>query len=172
MLKSNLKFLICRLVFIGSTIFCLEGNSQELQEKIEDWSIFKNERGDRIVCYTAATPSKSTGSYIKRGEPFFVVTNLENDADEVSTSSGFIYNKNSDIEISFDSKKFYLFPYKSIAWANNKNDDIDIIKEMQKSQEMTITGIARDGKTAIDTYYLKGFAESYEKLKNICRDLR
>lgn len=167
---NSLKFYT--LLFLAAASLCKHSFAQELQQKIGDWSIFQNERSDRVVCYTAATPIKSTGNYANRGEPFFLVTNLENDADEISASSGFIYNKNSDIEVSFESKKFYLFPYKSLAWANNKNDDIDIIKEMQKSSTMIVSGIGRDGKNAIDTYSLNGFAESYEKLKNTCRDLR
>ena len=146
--------------------------AQELQGKFQDWNVFKTERGDKIVCYSASTPIKSNGNYDKRGEPFFLVTNIENDADEISTASGFIYNKNSDVEISFGSKKFYLFPYKTIAWANDKNADIDIIKEMQQHEKMVVTGVARDGKIASDTYSLVGFTQSYEKLKEICEGLR
>ncbi|OFX12255.1 MAG: hypothetical protein A3G22_06905 [Alphaproteobacteria bacterium RIFCSPLOWO2_12_FULL_40_11] len=146
--------------------------AQQLVEKFHDWNVFKSERGDRIVCYTASTPTKREGNYDKRGEPFFLVTNIEDDADEISASSGFIYNQNSNVEVSFATKKFYLFPYKAMAWANDKNDDIDIIKEMQKSSDMIITGIARDGKIAVDTYSLIGFAASYRKLKEVCEDLR
>ena len=69
---------------------------------------------------------KSEGNFDKRGEPFFLVTNIENDADEISTSSGFIYNKNSNVELTFGIKKYYLFPYKTVSWANDKNDDADI----------------------------------------------
>lgn len=147
-------------------------SAQELQGKFQDWNVFKTERGDRIVCYAASTPIKREGNYDKRGEPFFLVTNIEDDADEVSASSGFIFNKNSNVEVSFGSKKFYLFPYKIMAWANDKNDDIDIIKEMQKSSDMVITGIARDGKIASDTYSLIGFDKAYEKLKQVCEDSR
>lgn len=158
------------IIIIAGKISCLQ--AQELQQRFNDWSVFKTERGDRTVCYTASTPIRSEGNYEKRGEPFFLVTNLENDADEISVASGFIFNKNSNVEISFGSKKFYLFPYKTIAWANDKNDDLDIIKEMQKNPEVLVTGVARDGKVAVDTYSLIGFAESYEKLKQTCRDLR
>jgi hypothetical protein len=144
--------------------------SQELIKKFHDWSVFKADRGDKIVCYAVSTPIEKTGNYIKRGESFFLVTNIENDADEISVSSGFYYSKNYDVEISFGSRKFYLFPYKTLAWANNKNDDIDIIKYMQKKYEMTITGIEEGDKTAIDTYSLIGFKKAYEKLREICEN--
>ena len=108
--------------FILFFLLVSEVFAQELQGKFHDWNVFKTERGDKIVCYSASIPVKREGSYDKRGEPFFLVTNVENDADEISLSSGFIYNKNSNVEISFGSKKFYLFPYKTMAWANDKNE--------------------------------------------------
>ena len=145
-------------------------SAQELQAKFQDWNVFKTERGDRTVCYIASTPIKRDGNYDKRGESFFLVTNIENDADEISASSGFTYNKNSNVEISFGSRKFYLFPYKAMAWANDKNDDIDVIKEMQKHDDMIVSGVGRDGKIATDTYSLIGFIQSYAKMKQVCKD--
>ena len=90
----------------------------------------------------------------------------------VTNSSGFIFNKKSDVEVSFGSKKFYLFPYQTMAWANDKNDDIDIIKEMQKHEDMVVTGVALDGKIAVDVYSLIGFAESYQRLQEVCKGVR
>ncbi len=161
-----LKYILL-LTFLPSALF-----SQELKGKFQDWNVFKAERGDQIVCYVASTPIKREGNYDKRGEPYFLVTNVENDADEVSVSSGFLYKKKSDVEVSFGSKKYYLFPYLSVAWANDKNDDIDIIKDLQRSEEIIISGINRDGKTANDTYSLIGFPQAYAKMKQVCSDLR
>ena len=165
-----MKFLKFILIFINFSLLAFSrAHSQELQARFQDWSVFKTERGDRVVCYIASTPIKSEGNFDKRGEPFFLVTSIENDADEISTSSGFIYNKNSNVELTFGIKKYYLFPYKTVAWANDKNDDADIIKEMQNNAEMIVTGVARDGKIAVDTYSLIGFVHSYKKLKEICQ---
>lgn len=150
--------------------FSATASAQELQGKFQDWNVFKTERGDKTVCYLASTPIKRDGNYEKRGESFFLVTNIENDADEVSASSGFIYNKSSNVEVSFGSKKFYLFPYKSMAWANDKNDDIDIIKEMQKHDDMIVGGVEREGKIATDTYSLIGFVQGYTKMKQVCKE--
>lgn len=153
--------------FFASTIF-----AQELQAKFQDWNVFKVERGDKTVCYLASIPIKRDGNYDKRGEPFFLVTNIENDADEISVSSGFIYNQKSNVEVSFGSKKFYLFPYKTLAWANDKIDDIDIIKELQRHEDVNIGGVAYDGKISSDVYSLIGFAQAYNKMKNVCKELK
>jgi hypothetical protein len=162
-----------RLMAVALLFFLLFGRAafaQELIKKFHDWSLFKAQRGGKTVCYMAATPIKRGGSYNKRGEPFFLVTDIENDADEISASSGFIYGKGSSVEISFGSKKFYLFPYKAMAWANSKSDDIDIIKEMQKNSDLVMSGAARDGKIAIDSYSLIGFSHAYKEMNRVCEE--
>lgn len=167
-----MKFLKLLLIFTNCTLLTFsKAYSQELQARFQDWSVFKTERGDKVVCYIASTPIKSEGNFDKRGEPFFLVTNIDNDADEISSSSGFIYSKTSNVELTFGIKKYYLFPYKTVAWANDKNDDADIIKEMQNNAEMIVSGVARDGKIAIDKYSLIGFVHSYKKLKEICQNI-
>ncbi len=167
---SFLKNKIFFGTFLFFTLFSYKSLAQELQGKFQDWNVFKTDRGDKIICYTVSTPIRRDGNYDKRGEPFFLVTNIENDADEISTSAGFIFREKSNVEVSFGSKKFYLFPYKAIAWSNNKNEDIDIIKEMQKSADMVLSSVDKNGKIAIDTYSLIGFSQSYEMLKKACKN--
>jgi hypothetical protein len=164
-----MKFFIQLLIL---TFFCHLSFAQEFQGEFQDWSIFKVERGGKNICYVASLPIKFDGNYGKRGEPFFLVTNIENDADEISVASGFIFKKSSNVEVSFSKRKFYLFPHEATAWANNKNEDIDIIKEMQKHEDVVVTAVGRDGKVATDTYSLVGFIPAYKKMKQICQDLR
>jgi hypothetical protein len=158
--------------FFAFLLFPLSVLSQELQEKFHDWSVFKTTRSNEIVCYIASTPISRDKTYNKRGESFFLVTNIKNDADEVSVSSGFLYKKTSNVEISFKSRKFYLFPYRSLAWANDRNDDIDVIKEMQKQDEMIVSGVSQDGKIYEDKYSLIGFTQSYDKMQKLCEDYK
>jgi hypothetical protein len=166
----NLRGLILPLIilfFFISTCF-QSANSQELLARFHDWNLFRSKRNNQNICYIASTPIKREGNYLKRGEPYFLITEVKNDVDEVSSSSGFIFKDSSNIELSFGGKKFNLFPFKTIAWSQDKNEDIEIIKEMQKNADMIVTSIANDGKIAIDTYSLIGFVESYKKLKQIC----
>jgi hypothetical protein len=158
------------IVFALCLIFAQNVCAQELVEKFFDWNVFKSQRGNQTVCYITSIPIKREGNYDKRGEPFFLVTDVENDADEITVSGGFVYSKSSNVEVSFGSKKYYLFPYRNMAWANSKADDIDIIKEMQKTSDMVVSGVSTSGKVAVDTYSLVGFAKAYEKLKQECSD--
>ncbi len=164
-----MKFLIQILILL---LFAHNSFAQEFQGEFPDWSIFQVERGGKNVCYVASLPIKPDANYGKRGEPFFLVTNIENDADEISTSSGFVFNKNSNVELSFGSKKYYLFPYDSTAWANDKNEDIEIIKEMQKHEDFVVTAVGKEGKVVSDIYSLIGFVSAYKRMKQICQDLR
>ncbi len=169
------KIKLCRPFFALLMAFLLlfwqneAANAKDLSMQFKDWHLFKSNRGDNIVCYLVSLPIKRDGNFLSRGEPYLLVTNLVNDADEVSVSSGFIYKQTTDVEISFGAKKFYLFPYMALAWADNNNDDIDIIKEMQKSDELTVSGTTRDNKIANDTYSLIGFAKAYATLKEECK---
>jgi hypothetical protein len=161
------KFFLILLIYI---FYFTKSYASELQEKFLDWNLFKNKREDKTICYLASTPIKSDVNYAKRGESYFIVTNIVNDADEISVALGFFYKRKSDVELSFGAKKFYLFPYLNLAWANSKNEDIDIIKQMQNSEEMIVSGISEDGKIANDTYSLIGFVKAYAKMKDICAE--
>lgn len=144
-------------------------NKDGFVENFKDWNLYKTRVGGADVCYILSIPIENTESIIDRGEPYFVVTKIADDADEITASSGFMYRKNSDAEISFGSRKFYLFAYRAIAWAFNKNDDIEIIKEMQNSDDFIITSYNRSGKIIGDRYSLIGFNKAYIKLKEICK---
>lgn len=148
----------------------IEKRQDGLLANFQDWGVYRTNRSDRFICYILSTPITKEGSKIRRGESYFLVTNLVNDADEITAASGFAYKKTSNVEMSFGTSKFYLFPYISIAWAHDKNDDIDIIKAMQKGDNFIITATSADGKIVSDTYSLIGFRKAYIKLKEICKN--
>ncbi len=148
----------------------IDKKADGLLATFQDWGVYRVNRGDRYMCYVLSTPIEKKGSQTNRGEPYFLVTNLVNDADEITTSSGFIYKRTSNVELSFGESKFYLFPYISIAWAHDKNDDIDIIKSMQKQDSFIVTAATLDGKIVNDVYSLIGFKKAYIKLKEICKN--
>jgi len=146
--------------------------SQQLVEKFQDWTIYEIDRGDKKFCYLISLPIATDGRFKDKNESYFLVTQIKNDADEISLSSGFLYDESSDVEISFKSKKFYLFPFRDLAWAHDKNGDIDVIKEMQKSDDMVVVGFRKNGKLVADTYSLIGFDMAYAKMKEVCKKLR
>lgn len=137
--------------------------------KFKDWSVHKIKTSNYKSCYSLSLPFATKGNKVKRAQPFFTVMNVDNDADEITFSSGFYFKENIDIELAIGNKKFFLFPFKNYGWTYSKNDDIDIIKEMQKNDEFLITYYNKSNKIVIDKYSLIGFRESYFKLKEICK---
>lgn len=157
--------LICLILLIPKLLL-----AQELQGSFQDWSVFKAKRSDKTICYMTSIPIKRIGDFQNNiGEPFFLVTNIVNNADEISVSFGFYYKEKSNVEISFGSQKFYLFPYKSTAWANDENEDINIIKQMKKNDDLVISAVSDKNKVFKDTYSLIGFSKAYLKMKQSCK---
>lgn len=154
--------------FIFSLSFSNLSLAQTLLGQFHDWRVYETNRGDKIVCYAISLPIKSEDNVFKKGQSYFMVSNIKNDADEIKVSSGIIYDNSTDVEMSFSSKKFYLFPHKNYAWSNSKHEDIDIIKEMQKLDDFIIRGYDENGKYVSDNYSLIGFKESYYLLKDKC----
>lgn len=163
-----MKSLIILPFFLISLTFNSLADNIIDDNKFQDWAFFKKTSSNKETCYIMSIPILSPKDIV-RSKSFFIITNNNNDVDEISTSSGYFYKENSNVELSFGSEKFYLFPYKNFAWANDKNQDIDIIKEMQKQDQMYITAISKEDKITIDHYSLIGFTQAYRAMKQNCK---
>lgn len=167
-MKHGIKLIALFLFFILLPIkfSC----AQKFYNSFVDWSIFSVDRGDKKICYIVSLPIKKDGNYDKRGEPYFVVTLNQEGEDEISTSSGYEYKKNSDVEISFGLKKFNIFTYGDLAWTYDRDEDLDIIKEMRINSDFSVSGININGSYSQDSYSLLGFVEAYNKMREICHE--
>lgn len=144
-------------------------NTNYLIAQYKDWSVHKTKLNNKKICFALSRPIASAGNVIKNAKSYFVVTDLITDADEIMVSSGFHYKNNTDIEISFGKRKFYLFAHKTRGWAYSKNDDLDIIKQMQQNGEFIIKSFSKNNKISEDRYSLIGFKKAYFKLKEECK---
>lgn len=113
-------------------------------------------------------PVKKDGNYNQRGIPYFIITNSDDNIDEINISSGYDYKIGSEVELSFGLKKFNIFTYNNHAWANTKIDDIEIIKEMRKNLDVVVLGVNQANLYSEDTYSLIGFNKAYGKMKEVC----
>ena len=134
-----------------------------------DWSLFTIAQGDRKICYIISLPVEKQGDYNQRGEAYFIVTTIDDD-EEIIVSSGYNYQNESDVILSFGLKKYDLFTYKNLAWTDTKDDDIEIIKDMKRGVSVVVSGTAIDRSYSQDLYSLVGFNKAYTKMKFICRN--
>lgn len=161
-------------VFSFFVLFCSNVLAQEFQGKFADWSVFLTNFGQgknvKKICYMVSLPIKEEGNYDKRGVPYFMITNSDDNIDEITISSGYNYKAAFEVELSFGLKKFNIFTYNHRAWANTKTDDIDIIKEMRRNLDVVVLGVNRFNQYSEDTYSMIGFNQAYGKMKEVCKD--
>lgn len=136
----------------------------------KNWTLFKSTVNGKEMCYIVSLPIKKEGNYKRRGEPYALVSKVKgNDYEEVSMSSGFIYDPDKDIEVLISKRKFPMFSNEEKAWAYDKNDDVEMVKYMKKGTTMNVIGYSKLGFMANDTYSLMGFTEAYDNMTNLCK---
>lgn len=161
------KILITIILFFIGTLNLSASTPVSIHK---DWTLFKIVEGGKEICYIASLPIKKEGTYKKRGEPYVIVTRGKKAAyDEISLSSGFIFDPDKDIEVSILKRKFPMFSDEEKAWTYDRNDDVEMVKQMKAGAKMYVLSYSKFGTTANDTYSLLGFNDAYEKMINLCK---
>lgn len=143
--------------------------AEEPLANFRDWTLFKVVQNGVEVCYISSLPIKKEGNYRKRGEPFIVITHIKDaENSEISITSGYFYNKERDVEIDIDKKKFMLFPDSEKAWAYNAESDYNIIQAMKAGMQVSVLGYSRLGTFSKDTYSLSGFTNAFKEMIKVC----
>ena len=136
----------------------------------KNWTLFKTVEKGKEFCYIASLPIDKEGNYKKRGEPYAMVMREKGaQYDEVSISSGFIYDPDKDVEISILKRKFPLFANDEKAWTYDRNDDVEIVKQMKLGAKMYVLSYSKTGDRANDTYSLIGFNDAYNAMISLCK---
>ena len=165
MKKINNIFIIILFLTICSELFASSPISIH-----GDWTLSKVKVEKDDLCYIASLPTEKEGTYKKRGEPYITVVRKKGATyDEISLSSGFIYDPEKDIEVSILKRKFPMFSNEEKAWTYDKNDDVEMVKLMKKAAKMYVVSYAKTGVKANDTYSLIGFNEAYSKMIELCK---
>lgn len=173
------KKILILIIGLKMLVFCnCFAQAVSDEQHFLDWTVYKVQRGRAVVCYMISLPiDKKTinDNHLlnkKKSKtellPYFMVANIEGSPDEISVYSGFDYKDNSLVKVSFAARDFYLFSYVDFAWADNRNQDGEIIKELQKNDEMIIVSSSNHGYDTINTYSLIGFSSAYRKMKELC----
>ena len=159
-------FLLSLLAFLLDTH---AASAQELLGREGDWKSYSITQSGKKICYLASSPTKSSGTFKRRGDAYFLVTMKSKDQNEVSASSGYPYKNNADVHLTFDRKtKFRLFTQDNLSWARDGKTDAAIVKAMVKSYKMTVRGTSRLNTFSEDTYSLKGFGDALGKMESSC----
>ena len=123
----------------------------------QSWAAFRDSETPR--CYAIGAPEESSGTrgYVsvgfwpKRGLGHQVYVHLSR---ERSTNSG--------ITLSAGGRRFRLIAKGDYGWAKDRQTDMAIIAAIRSAQSLSITSMARDGRTIVDAYATRGAASAID----------
>ncbi len=163
------RLLVCLLCILGLAVVPSLATAQTLHKTTGHWRVFTMEQGGEKLCYIASVPTKKTGNYKKRGEPFVIVTHRSATKDEVSASSGYPYKPSRDVTVNIDGKKTMLFTRGERAWTKDDSTDTRLVNAMKRGKTMMVRGTSKLNTFSSDTYSLKGFTSAHREMKTLCR---
>ena len=96
--------------------------SEKIQiEKFNDWSVLRQETDAGRLCYITSEPIEKKGDYDKnnRGETRVFVTHGPGKAerDVVSIVAGYVFEKQSEVDLYVDGVKQLFFTLQDRAWS-------------------------------------------------------
>ena len=158
-------------------VICLFTTNLSASDKTQinqfnDWSVLRQETEGGRLCYITSEPIEKKGDYDKsnRGETRVFVTHGPGKAerDVVSIVAGYVFKKQSEVELSVDGNKQSFFTLEDRAWSFGQDEDKKIIRNMKRGNKLTVTGVSSRGNKTIDVYSLSGFTKAKQMLDKIC----
>ena len=158
-------------------VICLFTTNLSASDKTQinqfnDWSVLRQETEAGRLCYITSEPIEKKGNYDKsnRGETRVFVTHGPGKAerDVVSIVAGYVFKKQSEVELSVDGNKQSFFTLEDRAWSFGQDEDKKIIRDMKRGDKLTVTGVSSRGNKTIDVYSLSGFTKAKQMLDKIC----
>lgn len=165
------------VLFLKIFIICLFMKSLMASEKIQiekfnDWSVLRQETDAGRLCYITSEPIEKKGDYDKnnRGETRVFVTHGPGKAerDVVSIVAGYVFEKQSEVDLYVDGVKQLFFTLQDRAWSFGPDEDKKIIRNMKRGNKLTVEGVSSRGNKTIDVYSLSGFTKAKQMLDKIC----
>ena len=163
-----------RLIAVICMLLGLPLQAWGLQEhsRVNDWHVMSYEQEGKMVCYIFAKPTKKTGNYRKRSEPYLIVTHINDQEDQVSITPGYDFKKGTKPYIQIDNKKYrFLIVKEDRAWSIDRNLDDTLITNMKKGSRFRVQSTSTLGTYSIDYYSLMGFTKAYQNMKTLCKGI-
>ena len=138
--------------------------------KFKDWEVMIMSEASGKVCFAQSTPVLQAPKKSKRDARLFVTFRPgEKITNEISTTSGYEYNKNNTVLATSGNNKFkFDIKQEGFAWmTSNKKENI-MVKVMKKGSRIMVTGYNDKGSQTIDHYSLLGFTKAYGTAKKAC----
>jgi len=164
------KALFLSTLFLIISLSNTFANDLKKVGKFKDWEVMVMSETSGKVCFAQSTPVLQAPKKSKRDARLFVTFRPgEKITNEISTTSGYEYNKNNTVLATSGNNKFkFDIKQEGFAWmTSNKKENI-MVKVMKKGSRIMVTGYNDKGSQTIDHYSLLGFTKAYSTAKKAC----
>ena len=167
LIKKILLFSIIFLITSVSKTFALD---LKKIGKFKDWEVMVVSEASGKVCFAQSIPVLQAPKKNKRDSRLFVTFRpSEKISDEISTTSGYEFNKNNTVLAASGNNKFkFDIKQQGFAWMTSNKKEKIMIKVMKKGSRIMVTGYNEKGSQTIDHYSLLGFTKAYGTAKKAC----
>ena len=162
------KFLL--LFFFISISFQAYAETVKKIGKFKDWETMVITSDSEKTCFAQSVPILQAPKKNPREARLFVSFRPnEKITDEISITSGYIFNNKNSITARSGKKKYkFDIAQEGFAWIADNKQEKKMIKTMKKGSRIMITGYNEKGSQTIDHYSLLGFTKAYGTEKKSC----
>ena len=138
--------------------------------KFKDWETFTVTENNNKICFAQSIPILRAPKKFERNPSrlFISFRPAEAITDEVSATSGYIFQKEKIVKAKTGKKTFDFFSEEDFAWILDIEEEQKFIQAMKKASRVMIIGRTDKGKQTIDHYSLMGFSKAYDAAKKKC----
>ena len=156
-MKIILKFFVMFLLIASFQAQSLEKGK---------WSFIKTDE----YCYIGSLAVESDLPPNKNRGEFYILVykNIGNPEIIVQIEAGYDYKVGPKINVKIDKGNYEFYSTKDLPGAAWSEEDKKVIFSMKKGLKLVVTGESSRGTITNDTYTLKGFTASYNKLIEDC----
>ena len=163
------------LLYISFIIILISFSARSAEDlksigKFKDWETFTVTENDNKICFAQSIPILRAPKKFERNPSrlFISFRPTEDIKDEVSATSGYIFQKEKIVKAKTGKKTYDFFSQEEFAWILDTEEEQRFIKAMKKASRVMIIGRTEKGKQTIDHYSLMGFTKAYNTAKKNC----
>ena len=164
------KTLLLSIIFLIASLSNAFASNLKKIGKFKDWEVMVMSEASGKVCFAQSIPVLQAPKKDKRDSRLFVTFRpSEKISDEISTTSGYEFNKNNTVLAASGNNKFkFDIKQQGFAWMTSNKKEKIMIKVMKKGSRIMVTGYNEKGSQTIDHYSLLGFTKAYGTAKKAC----
>ena len=157
------------LLFFLSTLLA---HSEEIKKvgKFKDWEVVVLTNENEKICFAQSVPVLQSPKKNSREARLFISFRpYIKISDEISTTSGYEYNKQNAVTAKSGKSKFkFDISQENFAWIASNKIEKKMIKAMKRGTRIMVTGYNKSGSQTLDHYSLMGFTKAYNSAKKNC----